>query len=479
MTEENTGRIRSVVRDEIRRIIFGENANAAIDSELAAATEVDRAHVIMLARRGILKADAASALLETIAALRETDFAALRDRPAPRGLFLLYENYLIDTLGPGIGGNLHIGRSRNDLNATVLRLRIRPVYQELMAELLTLITTVTECAGMFGDAVMPAYTHGQPAVPMTFGHYLTGLASALVRDAEWLEASAEDLDRSPLGAGAVGGTTVPIDPEITAELLGFTRAADNSVDAVASRDVVIRVLGAVSVLGITLSRAASDLSSWLTDEFGLMRLPDHLVGSSSMMPQKRNPYLLEHVKGRSASAAGAFLAAAMAMHATPFTNSIAVGTEGVKHFWTGVSDTTTTIVLLRSVLAGIEPDRQAMARRVRDGFTMATAYAERLALQGTMSFREAHHAVGEAVNIASARNTTLDEVMAERFGTVEAGAMGYGGVADAEALAELQRRQAGLEQRLREHVNHWETAAVTLEKAESEICSLGKESLFE
>ena len=469
---EGTGRIGAAVRDEVRRIIFGDNANAAIDTELAAATEVDRAHVVMLFRRGILEAGAAAALLEEITALRGTGFAALRDRPAPRGLFLLYENHLIETLGSPIGGNLHVGRSRNDLNATVLRLRIRPAYERLMSELLTLIDTVIERAATFSDVVMPAYTHGQPAVPITFGHYLAGVASALLRDAAWLEAAAEDLDCSPLGAGAVGGTTVPIDPEITAELLGFTRVAGNSVDAVASRDVVVRILGAASVLGITLSRPASDLFVWLTDEFRLLHLPDHLVGSSSMMPQKRNPYLLEHVKGRSASAAGAFLAATMAMHATPFTNSVAVGTEGVTRFWSGVSDTTDAIVLLRSVLAEIEPDRAVMARRVSEGFTTATAYAEELARQGVMPFREAHHAVGEAVNDAIARGARLDEVMAERFGILAAEDMRYGGAAGTDAVPDLRRHGAGLARRLRERRTRWETASIALDRADKGVRDL-------
>jgi argininosuccinate lyase len=465
----DTGRIGAVVRDEVRRIIFGDNANAAIDTELTAATEVDRAHLVMLCRRGILPTAAAAGVLEEITALRRTGFAALRDRPAPRGLFLLYENHLIETLGSAIGGNLHIGRSRNDLNATVLRLRIRPVYGRLMTELLTLIDTVIERAASFGDVVMPAYTHGQPAVPITFGHYLAGVATALLRDAAWLEAAAEDLDCSPLGAGAVGGTTVPIDPEITAELLGFTRVAGNSVDAVASRDIVIRILGAASVLGVTLSRPANDLFVWLTDEFRFLRLPDHLVGSSSMMPQKRNPYLLEHVKGRSSAAAGAFLAATMAMHATPFTNSVAVGTEGVTRFWSAVSDSTDAIVLLRSVLAEIEPDRAVMARRVSEGFTTATGYAEELARQGVLSFREAHHAVGEAVNDAIARGAGLDEVMAERFGTDAPPDMRYGGAAGTDSIPDLRRRGADLAGRLRKRRAYWETASIALDRADRQI----------
>ena len=164
---------------------------------------------------------------------------------------------------------------------------------------------------------MPGYTHYQAAVPTTYGHHLGGVAGAIDRDLEALAAASAGLDTSPLGAGVGHGTTQPIAPVRTAALLGFERPAPHSLDAVASRDVVLRLLAAAAVLGVTASRLAADLLLWTTAEFAFLELPDELVGSSSAMPQKRNPFLLEHVKGRSARAAGAFVAAATAMHASP------------------------------------------------------------------------------------------------------------------------------------------------------------------
>jgi argininosuccinate lyase len=247
---------------------------------------------------------------------------------------------------------------------------------------------------------MPAYTHYQAAVPVTYGQYLAGVAEALSRDVEQLFSAGSGLQQCPLGAGAVGGTSLPINAARTSVLLGFEEPIANSIDAVASRDLILRLLAAQAILGVTLSRLAGDLLLWSTAEFGFLAFPDQLVGSSSMMPQKRNPFLLEHVQGRSTVALGAFFAAASAMHAKPFTNSIAVGTEAVSHIWKAFESITEATVLTRLVLAGSEPDREAMLRRARDGYTNATELANRLVLQSDVSFRTAHKRVGAIIRQA-------------------------------------------------------------------------------
>ena len=346
----------------------------------------------------------ASCLLELledqIEILRATRFAPLDGAEARRGRYLQYEDWLAARLGERTAGILRTGRSRNDLNATVLLLRLRPPVERLLSETLRLQAILLAGARRHAGTVMPGYTHYQPAVPTTYGHHLGGVARALDRDLEALGAAAAGLDTSPLGAGVGHGTAMPIAPARTAALLGFARPAPHSLDAVASRDVVLRLLAAAAVLGVTASRLAADLLLWTTAEFGFLELPDELVGSSSAMPQKRNPFLLEHVKGRSARAAGAFVAAATAMHAAPFANSVAVGTEGCAGVVEALEAASDSVTLLRLVVAGARPQPGAMLARAAAGDTTATARAERLVAEKGLSFREAHQLVGRLLTEA-------------------------------------------------------------------------------
>ena len=397
-TTDDTGRIRRPLSPTARRVAFPAPdrypPGTGLGDELGAISEVDRAHLVMLAERGLVPREAAVATLAEIMRLRSVDFAPLRNREARRGLYLLYEDWLVSRLGERTAGASRLGRSRNDLNATVFLLRLRIPYQRLMAELCRVQAVLLRGARRHRDLVMPAYTHYQPAFPTTFGHYLAGLALALDRDLVPLAAAAEALECCPLGAGAGGGTGVPIDPGRTAALLGFSAPVGHSLDAVASREPALRLLAALAVTGVTLSRVATDLLTWTTAEFGFLWLPDELVGSSSALPQKRNPFLLEHVKGKSAAPLGLLVAAAGAVHATPFANSVAVGGEGAPHVLPALEAVADAAALLALVLAGVRPRPEVMADRARRGHTTAAALAEQSVAAGDLSFREAHHLIG-------------------------------------------------------------------------------------
>ena len=397
---KNTGRILHGLTPTARRILFESSSNTDVVAELDHITEVDRAHLVMLAECGIIDRSHACPLLRAIDELRQTDFAPLHGRSAMRGLFILYEDYLIEKLGVRTGGILQTARSRNDLNATVLRLRLRRPYLNLINEALRLEVVLLRRAARYSNVVMPAYTHYQAALPITYGHYLAGIALALSRDIEGLFDARRDLTRCPLGAGAAAGTALPINTSRTALLLGFDQTPQNSIDAVASRDLVLRILANAAILGITLSRIATDFLNWTTSEFGFLYLPDHLVGSSSLMPQKRNPFLLEHIYARGTSAIGAFVAASASMHGAPFTNSIAVGTEAVGNVWKALQSVRETITLTRLVVAGAQPQQETMLKRASDGYTSATELANRLMIEGGVSFRSAHHKIGELVKHA-------------------------------------------------------------------------------
>lgn len=394
--EADTGRLRSGLTRRAARIVFGETADADIDRELPYITAIDQAHLLMLAERGLIGTTRAAGLLAEIDTLRANRFAPLRGRHAPRGVYLLYEEHLITTLGPALGGVLQTGRSRNDLKATMHQLRMREQAATLLAGLLRLQAVLLGRARAHRATVMPAYSQFQPAVPDTYGHYLLGVASALDRDIVGFVQACAGLRQCPLGAAGGAGTDVAIDPARTAALLGFTEPVGHAGYAIASRDTLVRLMSAGVMAGLTLSRLAADLQAWSTQEFDLIRFPDSLVGSSSAMPQKRNPFLLEHIKGGCGAMIGAWTSAVTNIKNAPFGNSIEVTTEGVAPIWPGLSRLDDIVQLAICVVAGARPNATAMSRGADRGYTVATALANRLVSQG-VPFRVAHRAVGRLV----------------------------------------------------------------------------------
>jgi len=400
-----TGRLVGELGLGTRRVIYGEPAPAELEAELALMVKIDRAHLVMLAEQRLISTAAAVALLRCIDELVADRFRALLGRPMPRGLYLMYEGYLIERLGPQIGGVLHSGRSRNDLKATITSLRCRDRVLDLVTQAVRLEAALLSRARAYRSVVMPIYTHFQAAMPITYGYYLLGVALAVGREIDALRSASAGLRECPLGAGAVAGTDLPIDPERTAALLGYAAPTRHALDAVAGRDVLLRVLGGATGLAVTLSRLATDLQLWSTAEFGFVHFPDRLVGGSSAMPQKRNAFLTEHVKAKPGQALGAWAAAAAAMSATPFTNSIEVGTEAVASVWSGLRAAEESVLLCQALVSGARPVPERMGGAAEAGFTVATSLANRLVRHG-VAFRTAHHQVGEAVRRAIEAGST-------------------------------------------------------------------------
>ncbi|HEY2394341.1 MAG TPA: argininosuccinate lyase [Candidatus Angelobacter sp.] len=409
---ENTGRIRKPLIPAARRIVLGQGLEPQNREELWHISQVDLAHVLMLARQGIVSRHRAARLLAAIVRLRDSAFAPLQQRQATRGTFLLYEDFLIETEGAEIGGILQTARSRNDLNATVLKLHLRKPYLHLLQQAIRFHAVLLRRSQQYAQVIMPLYTHGQAAMPSTYGHYLAGIATALARDLEGLFSVSAEMQRCPLGAGAVAGTAFPIDPRYTSTLLGFALDSLNSLDAVANRDLVLQLLAAASIYSVNVSRLAADMLQWTTAEFDFLRLPDELVGSSSAMPQKRNPFLLEHVLGRTSSQLSAFVESLMAMHSAPFTNSISVGTEAVKPLWKALQSLNETVHLMCLIVGHAIPNQDKMCARALQGFTIATEFANRLVSDHGFDFRSAHRIVGEAISTAIEKGSNVFEEVA-------------------------------------------------------------------
>jgi argininosuccinate lyase len=308
---------------------------------------------------------------------------------------------LIENLGLDKGGVIHTGRSRNDINATIFMLQTRKLFQHVYQLLWKLRQTILTQAERYRDIAMPIYSQFQAALPATYSFYLLAISEGLGRDQEAFKQLYSQLAKSPLGACAGSGTSFPICQETTAALLGFSHVSNNALDAVASRDLALRLLSTLSILGTTLSRIAQDYQLWTTQEFSFFHLPDELVGSSSMMPQKKNPFLLEKIKARAVSPIGVLVSSMAAMQKTLYCNSVEVGTDALNDFskaFTSIADST---ILLELIVAKAEPIQKNLQRSNDNGITMAVCVSEILVNHG-LSFREAHHKVGQTITDALA-----------------------------------------------------------------------------
>ncbi|WP_407151104.1 lyase family protein [Bradyrhizobium sp. ORS 86] len=395
---QDTGRIKSTLHPEASAIVFGADLRRSVSDELPFYAEIDRAQAIMLERAGLIDRNLARTVFIELDRLQTEGFHGIADLLAPRGSYLAYEDHLRSVIGKE-ASNLHLGRSRNDINATLVKLRMRGPYQKLASELVKLLRVLCSLARAHLETVFPLHTHRQPAVPSTLAHHLVAFASALARDLDAVLAVHPLLNRCCLGAGVGGGTTLPILPDLTAGLLGFTTTSVNSIDSVASRDLVLRLLAASAILGSNLSRIAETLLLWV-GEAGLVSLPDELVGSSSAMPHKRNPFLLEQVQGKAGAAIGCFVAAITGMHSTPFTNCVAVGTEATRHVWPGIDNSIDSVRLIRLCFSGLIVAEEAATSMLDRSFVNAMETATRLAVDAGLDFRSAHNQVGQLVTTA-------------------------------------------------------------------------------
>ena len=227
------------------------------------------------------------------------------------------EEAVLKETGPEVGGNLHIAKSRNDQVTTAIRMQLRNELVGLMLQVLDMQRSLLETAAKHVDTVILEYTHLQAAQPVTFAHYLLSHVQALERDLNRLQGAYERVNMCPLGAGALATTSFPISRQRTAALLGFDSVLENSIDAVGSRDFILETQSALTLLAVNLSRLAEDLIIWSSQEFGTVELPDEFTSTSSIMPQKKNPEVLEVIRARASYALGDFVASAAALKSLP------------------------------------------------------------------------------------------------------------------------------------------------------------------
>ncbi|ASY73925.1 lyase family protein [Sinorhizobium fredii] len=371
-------------------------------------TAIDEAHLVMLADQGLVSRAAAADLLKHILDLQDEGFQSLEGRDAPRGVYFAYEAELAARAGPEKAGWLHLARSRNDLNATISLLSLREAAWSISQEIEILQDALLQRAEQASRLVAPLYSQYQIALPGSPGHYLLGVSFALGRERQRLHYLLEDITNCPMGAGAGGGTSMPIDPSKTASLLGFELPSFNSLDAVASRDHHLHGLSIFANISTLLSRVAQDLQVWTTREFALIDIPRNLAGGSSMLPQKKNPFLLEHIKGAASTVIGAYVSAAMASCKAPFSNSIEASNYGCSPLPLAEDALKRAITLTSLIVRFMSFNEPSMRKNLEDGSSMTAVAAERMASRG-IPFRMAHTQISEI-----ARRLSPDSCVAQR-----------------------------------------------------------------
>jgi argininosuccinate lyase len=378
----------------------------------------------MLARQAIVTPAQAKAIAAGLLRIAEEGSAAITPDPALEDAYFNVEARLIALVGAEAGGRLHIARSRNDLSAALDRLRARDALLRLFEGVLAVRRALLERGALFADVVMPGHTHLQPAQPITFGYYLTGLASALERDTARLRDAWKRLNLSPMGAAALATTTFPIDRELVARLLGFDAVLEHGLDCVASRDFSMELVAGAAQMALTLSRFAEDMHVAVTHEFSAIEFPDSVCGTSSIMPQKKNPVVLEHLKAKAAHVVAAFGSAGACIRASHFTNTLDAHREGQAMIWPGLAEAERALSLAGIAAATAEPNRALLLARARANFSTATDLADALVREADMDFRTAHHVAGAVVQRLMAAGKGAHEATVE---IVEAASMEVAG----------------------------------------------------
>lgn len=360
----------------------------------------------MLAETGIISTENAARLLSAQRAIEADGPESFHYQPEVEDLFFLVEGRLIALAGPEAGGNLQIARSRNDLAATMGRMFIRARLIEIEHLVLHLRTRLIALIEVHVDSLMPGITHTQPAQPTTLAHYLLGVLGPLERDSARLRQTWERVNQSPLGAAAFTTTGFPIDRELTAGLLGFDGVIENGYDAVGAGDHLLETTQVLVTMAASLGRFVNDLLIWARQESGTFRIGLEFVQISSIMPQKRNPVVLEHIRTRIGYVYGDANSVATLVHGAAFGDTNDVEDPVFVPLARSFDAATAVLELLDAALETAEINVERMAERASDGFTTATALADGLVRDFGLPFRTAHHIASTAVKAAIATGST-------------------------------------------------------------------------
>ncbi len=366
------------------------------------------AHAKMLGKRGIIKKSEAAKIVAGLKkVLRLIEAGKFRWEVAKEDVHLNIESKLTELIGPA-GGKLHSARSRNDQVATDLRLYCRDQIGEIVLALLQFQRALLDQAKKNVDVLMPGYTHLQRAQPISVAHYLMAYYEMADRDLRRLLDSMPRVNTLPLGAGALAGTTFPIDREFVARELGFSAVARNSLDAVSDRDFVVETLSNLAMIMMHLSRLAEEWILWTSQEFQFLQLPEGYCTGSSMMPQKVNPDVLELIRGKTGRVYGSLTTLLTLMKGLPLAYNKDMQ-EDKEPLFDAVDTVLDCLRLAAPMVAKTRFKADNLKKALGAGFVLATDVADYLATKG-VPFRQAHRIVGELVAYCQDKGLELKDL---------------------------------------------------------------------
>jgi argininosuccinate lyase len=369
-----------------------------------------RAHVKGLGKAGILTDNEVTTLIETLDLVEEElSTGAFVFAPGDEDVHTAVERRVTELAGD-VGAKLHTGRSRNDQVATDLRLWCRRTLIAIATEVMALQDTLAQRAAEADGVYLPGYTHMQRAQPVLLAHHLLAHGWALSRDVDRLVTTVDRLNISPLGAGALAGSSLPLDPDYVAAELGFHGRFENSLDAVSDRDFVAEALFDLAMLGVHLSRMGEELVLWSTEEFGFCTMDDAYSTGSSMLPQKKNPDVAELSRGKAGRLIGHLTSVLVTLKGLPLAYNRDLQ-EDKEPLFDAVTQVTRTLIALRGVYDTVAWNGEVMQSAADGPAAAAIDLAEMLVEQG-MPFRQAHSLVGGLVRDSLERHVPLVELVA-------------------------------------------------------------------
>ena len=373
------------------------------------------AHATMLAAKGIISQDDGALICSELAKIRqEISSGELLIDPNAEDIHTFIEQTLTERIGSA-GKRLHTGRSRNDQVALDVRLYLRDQCEETLVLVKKLIKALEEKGDEYADAIMPGYTHLQRAQPITFKAHLTAYTEMLTRDLGRIEDAKKRMNSSPLGSGALAGTTYPIDRAMTAEFLGFDSFTKSTLDGVADRDFCIELASALSICMVHLSRLCEEIILWCSWEFKFVELDDSYTTGSSIMPQKKNPDMAELVRGKTGRVYGDLMGLLTTLKGLPLAYN-----KDMQEDKESVFDACDTVKMCLQVFTGMIATMNAredeMKRAAQKGFINATDLADYLVKKG-LPFRSAYKISGQLVALCIRENKVLEELTLDTYKT--------------------------------------------------------------